>query len=61
MGIKNGAYGGKLLGAGNGGFMMFICNDVSKKKILKKSKKLLNIPIKFDTIGSQIIYFSRTN
>lgn len=61
MGIKNGAYGGKLLGAGNGGFMMFLCNDVSKKKILKKSKKLLNIPIKFDNIGSQIIYFSRAN
>ena len=32
MGIKNGAYGGKLLGAGNGGFMMFLCSEASKKK-----------------------------
>ena len=61
MGIKNGAYGGKLLGAGIGGFMMFLCSEASKKKILKKSKNLLHIPVKFDTTGSQIIYFSRSN
>ena len=32
LGVKNGAYGGKLLGAGNGGFMMFLCNKKVKKK-----------------------------
>ena len=57
-GLDAGAYGGKLLGAGNGGFVMFICNENTKKKIKEKLHKLLFIPIKFDTIGSQIIYFS---
>jgi len=31
-GLDAGAYGGKLLGAGNGGFVMFICNENTKKK-----------------------------
>jgi len=55
-GLRCGAYGGKLLGAGNGGFILFICNEDVKKKIYKKFKSFLFIPIKFDTHGSQIIY-----
>ena len=37
IGIENGAYGGKLR-AGNGGFVLFICNLSSKNKIKKKLK-----------------------
>ena len=58
-GLRNGAYGCKLLGAGNGGFLMFICNSNAKIKLIQKFKKFLHIPIRFDTIGSQIIYFSK--
>ncbi len=58
-GIRCGAFGAKLLGAGSGGFMLFICDEKSKIKIKKKFKNFLFIPIKFETTGSQIIYFSR--
>ena len=57
IGMKNGAYGGKLLGAGNGGFFLFICNPRAKKKLKQKLKNYLNIPIKFDKKGSQIVRY----
>lgn len=57
IGIENGAYGGKLLGAGNGGFVLFICNLSSKNKIKKKLKNYLNVPIKFETQGSRIVKY----
>lgn len=57
IGMKNGAYGGKLLGAGNGGFVLFICNVKSKKKIKQKLKNNLNVPIKFETAGSRIVKY----
>tara|TARA_B100000989_G_scaffold292554_1_gene268650 strand:+ start:812 stop:1795 length:984 start_codon:yes stop_codon:yes gene_type:complete len=56
-GMDNGAYGGKLLGAGNGGFVLFICSQNSKNKIKKKLKNYLNIPIKFETEGSKIVKY----
>ena len=58
IGINNGAYGGKLLGAGGGGFVLFICNKKTKKILKKKFKKYLNIPIKFEHKGSQIIKYN---
>ena len=36
--IKNGAIGGKLLGAGKGGFMFFICKKGAKEKLSKSLK-----------------------
>lgn len=57
IGVKNGAYGGKLLGAGNGGFLLFICNSKTKKILKKKFDKYLNIPIKFEKYGSQIVKY----
>ena len=54
-GMELGAYGGKLLGAGSGGFLLFICNDYARKKIIKKLKNYFNIPIKFDFYGSKIL------
>ena len=61
IGKSSGAYGGKLLGAGNGGFILFICNEKSKKILRKKLKNSLFIPIKFENSGSQLIYFSRSH
>ena len=56
LGIKNGAYAGKITGAGGGGFMMFLIDK--KKKIFFKEifKNYIVVPISFDKIGSQIIY-----
>lgn len=57
IGMQNGAYGGKLLGAGNGGFILFICNARTKKKIKQRLKNYLNVPIKFEKKGSQIVKY----
>lgn len=60
LGIKNGAIGGKLLGAGGGGFMLFFVPTSKQKKFKLKLKKYLNVPFKFDKSGSQIVYHSLT-
>ena len=55
--IKAGAYGGKLLGAGNGGFLLFIANRFSHKKIAYRLKKLKKMSVKFDFSGTRITYY----
>jgi len=58
--INSGAYGGKLLGAGNGGFLLFIASKSSQKKIANKLKKLKKMYIKFDYSGTRITYFDKS-
>jgi D-glycero-alpha-D-manno-heptose-7-phosphate kinase len=53
--MKNGALGGKLLGAGGGGFLLFYV-PVEKQEQVKKALGLLHVPIDFEPNGSQIIY-----
>ena len=55
--ISQGALGGKLLGAGGGGFVLLFADPNAQKKIKEKLKKLLLVPIKFDNLGSQIIFY----
>ncbi len=55
-GIKHGALGGKLLGAGGGGFIAFIIKKENKNNFIKKMKPLGCCSIKFDNHGSKIIY-----
>lgn len=57
-GLKAGALGGKLLGAGGGGFMLFFAPPEKHKKIKEKLKKFLNVPFQIEYSGSQIIYYS---
>ena len=52
-----GALGGKLLGAGGGGFMIFFVRPELQPKVKEKLKKLLYVPVKFEYLGSQIIYY----
>jgi D-glycero-alpha-D-manno-heptose-7-phosphate kinase len=52
--INDGAYGGKLLGAGSGGFMVFLVKKSVQKKIFQKAKNLKVLKIKTDFIGSTI-------
>jgi len=59
-GIKAGAIGGKLLGAGGGGFMLFYVPKDKQEKVKKELKGLLYVPFSFDYTGSQIIYYSDT-
>jgi D-glycero-alpha-D-manno-heptose-7-phosphate kinase len=59
--IKSGASGGKLLGAGGGGFFVFYVNKEKQKKFLDNMKKVIVFPIKFDSEGSQIIANTHTD
>ena len=54
---KAGALGGKLLGAGGGGFVLIFAPPSRHPKIKEKLKKLLLVPIKFEDLGSQIIFY----
>lgn len=53
-----GALGGKILGAGGGGFMLFYVRPEQQAAVKKALQKLLFVPFRFDTIGSQVIYFA---
>jgi len=57
---KSGAYGGKLLGAGAGGFILFLVPENKKKNFLKKISKLLYVPFRLENSGSQIIFYSHS-
>lgn len=57
-GIKAGALGGKLLGAGGGGFMLFLVRPEQQGQVKDTLKHLLYVPVRFDHLGSQIIYYS---
>ena len=59
--MKNGAYSGKLLGAGAGGFMLFLIDPKKRELFQEKFKKYTVVPVKFDNLGSQIIYHQDTN
>ena len=54
--LKQGALGGKLLGAGGGGFFLFYISQEKKNFFLKKNKKVVNIPFKFSEKGSEIVF-----
>jgi D-glycero-alpha-D-manno-heptose-7-phosphate kinase len=55
---RAGAIGGKLLGAGGGGFMMFIVRPEDQSKVLSALNELLLVPAQFDWGGTQLIFKS---
>jgi D-glycero-alpha-D-manno-heptose-7-phosphate kinase len=59
--MESGALGGKLLGAGGGGFMLFFVRPEVQPKVKEKLKKLLYVPFRFENLGSQIIYYAPTS
>jgi D-glycero-alpha-D-manno-heptose-7-phosphate kinase len=59
-GRKNGAIGGKLLGTGGGGFMLFFVRPEDRESMLKSLSGFIAVPFSFDTTGSQIIYYQET-
>jgi D-glycero-alpha-D-manno-heptose-7-phosphate kinase len=54
--MKNGATGGKLLGAGGGGFFLFYVPEEKHQQVRKCLKPLRELPFKFDFDGSTIIF-----
>ena len=57
-GIEAGALGGKLLGAGGGGFMVFYVQPEKKQALMDAMKDMLYVPFKFEDGGTQVIYYS---
>ena len=55
--MRSGAFGGKLLGAGGGGFFLFYV-DGEKEEFRKKMSKFVEIPFQFEGDGSKIIYLN---
>lgn len=53
--MKNGALGGKLLGAGGGGFLLFYCEE-EKQDQLKKAIGLRELDFSFERDGTSVIY-----
>ena len=53
---RAGAIGGKLLGAGGGGFMLFFVPPARQPRVREALRKLLEIPFNFEHAGTQIIF-----
>lgn len=56
-GMAAGALGSKLLGAGGGGFVLFLVDQDKRQRVIDKLSPLINIPIKFDHTGSSIVIY----
>ncbi len=56
--MQSGAIGGKILGAGGGGFMLFFVKPEDRERLRQGLAPLLHVPFRFDTLGSQVIYFT---
>ena len=55
LALANGALGGKLIGAGGGGFLMFYASDKSKLRHVMTQAGLQEVRFRFDFLGSQVI------
>lgn len=58
QGISAGALGGKLLGAGGGGFIVFYVQPECQNKVKEAMKDLLYIPFEFENEGTKIIHYT---
>lgn len=52
-----GATGGKILGAGSGGFMLLFCPEEMQREVRERLSKLLFVPFAFDRSGMQVIHY----
>lgn len=57
-GIGAGALGGKLLGAGGGGFFIFYVQPEKQESVMRAMQDLMFIPFKFEEGGTRVIHYS---
>ena len=57
-GMEAGALGGKLLGAGGGGFLVFYVEPENHERVREAMKDLLHVPFCFENGGTRVIYCS---
>lgn len=56
LAMANGALGGKLLGAGGGGFLLFYCPEEKQKRLRSALSDLWELPFAMESSGTKIIY-----
>ena len=56
--IKAGARGGKLLGAGGGGFLLFFVEPERQPAVREALRELLYVPFRFETGGPQVVHYT---
>ena len=56
LAMDNGALGGKLLGAGGGGFLLFYCEKDRQEQLRNAMSDLVELPFEFDNSGTKVIY-----
>ena len=56
--ISAGATGGKILGSGGGGFLLFYCEEKKQDAVRKALQQLKETKFNFEPEGSRIIYVS---
>lgn len=55
--IKSGALGGKLLGAGGGGFLLFYVEKDKQLGVSRALNELMSVPFNFEDEGTSIVYY----
>lgn len=56
--MNAGALGGKLLGAGGGGFLLFYCEKEKQESLKKAMERLMIVPFNFENGGTQVLYYA---
>lgn len=56
--IAAGALGGKLLGAGGGGFFIFYVEPEKKAPVQQAMSQLMNVPFEFETSGTTVVHYT---
>lgn len=57
-GVKAGALGGKLLGAGGGGFLVFYVQPEKQRAVREAMSALMYIPFEFENSGTQVVHYT---
>lgn len=57
-GIRSGALGGKLLGAGGGGFLLFYVQPEKQNAVMEAMSDLMYIPFRFEEGGTRVIHYT---
>jgi len=57
LALDAGAIGGKILGAGGGGFLLLFARPEDQPEILERLKDYIHVPFKFDNSGSRVVLY----
>jgi D-glycero-alpha-D-manno-heptose-7-phosphate kinase len=58
--VHSGAIGGKILGAGGGGFLLLFVPPHLQARVRERLKHLIHVPFRFESSGSRVVLYSPT-